>query len=245
DNPLVRRAVHLASNRQNYFKSWETGEPIFLSRWMPNGSPYATPVEQIEKMPGYRPDKTEDIATARKLMAEAGYPNGFDGVDLVTPEVALWAQVSAPAFQEDLKKALNIGSKIRIVERGVLSEAYQKGDFGVLLESGYSSGQFDPTVLWTTNLKTGASSNWARYSNPALDKLIEQVNVEMDETKRRALFAQGMDMLDENPPFYMIGFCNHSPMWNKRVRGLNLDGEGPIKRSYSDFGRVDTAWIDK
>jgi peptide/nickel transport system substrate-binding protein len=236
----VRRAIHLAVSRPNMIKSLESQEPIFISRWMPNAAPYATPKDQIEKMPGYRPDKTPDIAEARRLMAEAGYPDGFEGVDLVTPQVPSWADVGAPALQDELKRTLNIRSKIRIVERGVLSEAYIKGDFGILLESAFSSSQIDPTVLWNKHLRSGASQNYSKYSNPEFDKLLDQINVESDESKRRALFTQGMDLLDQNPPFYLIGFCAHSPMWRSYVKGLAIE-----KRPYSQWTRLETVWLDK
>ncbi len=75
DNPLVRRAIHLAVDRQSIIDAFTpVWEPAFVTRWLPSASPWATPQEEILQMPGYRPDKTEDIETARALLAEAGYP---------------------------------------------------------------------------------------------------------------------------------------------------------------------------
>ena len=47
-------------------------------------------------------------------------------------------------------------------------------------------------------------------------------------------------MLDENPPFFLIGFCAHSPMWNSWVHGIALED-----RLFSEWGRFETVWLDK
>ncbi|MFN8526192.1 MAG: ABC transporter substrate-binding protein [Chloroflexota bacterium] len=240
DDPRVRRAIHLAVKRQDMFKALSTQEPVFLSRWMPYASSFSTPKDQLEKMPGYREQKDEDIATAKKLMADAGYANGFDGIDIVTPSVAQWSEINTPAFQDQLLRTLNIKSTIRVVERGLLSEEYKNRNWHMLLEGAFQSNYIDPTVLWTSHLKTGSSFNWSQYSNPKLDAVIDQLNTEPDETKRKALFNQGMDILDEDPPFFLIGFCAHSPMWQSYVKGMAMD-----QRVHVEWGRLDTAWLDK
>ncbi|MFG1422317.1 ABC transporter substrate-binding protein [Roseixanthobacter liquoris] len=240
DNPLVRRAIHLAVSRQHMIQALSTQEPVFVSRWMPNVPPYAMPEEEILKLPGYRADKKQDIEQARDLLSDAGYPDGFGNVEMITASVTQWADINAPTFQDELKRTLKIQSRIRLVERGLLPETYKSGNFDMIQEAGYQSTFVDPTVLWTNNLRTGASSNWARYSNPKLDAIIDQVNGSSDEAARKQLFRQGMDLLDENPPFYLIGFCKHSPMWQSRVRGLAMD-----KRTFSEWGRLDTVWLDQ
>lgn len=239
-DPRIRRAIHLAVSRQAMIKALATQEPVFVSRWMPYSSPYSTPRDEIEQMPGYRGDKTADIAEARRLMTEAGYPNGFDDVDMVTASVPQWAEINAPAFQDELKRTLNINSKIRVMERGLLSEEYKKGDFDMLQEAGFESSYIDPTPLWNACLKTGGSRNWSHYSNPPFDKVLDQINVESNDDKRKDLFKQGMDLLDGDPPFYLIGFCAHSPMWKSYVKGLALDN-----RLHVQWGRLDTVWLDK
>ena len=53
------------------------------------------------------------------------------------------------------------------------------------------------------------------------------------------LFKRGMDMLDQDAPFFVTGFTAHSPMWRKNVKGLALD-----KRVHVEWGRNETAWLD-
>ena len=76
NDPRVRRAINLAVSRQNLIKAFGTQEPIVLTRWMTHASEFATPLKELETLPGYRADKTADLAEAKKLMAAAGVADG-------------------------------------------------------------------------------------------------------------------------------------------------------------------------
>lgn len=239
-DPRVRRAIHLAVSKQNLIGAISaTQEPVVLSRWMPYVAPYATPEDQLLTMQAYREEKEADIEEARRLLAEAGYADGFSGVDLVTASDPQHSNINGPAVQEELRRSLNIECEIRLVERGLLSEVYQGGDFDIVVEGAFASNFVDPTILWTVNLQSGASSNWSRYANPEFDQLVAQAAVETDAARRGEIFAQGMELLDQNPPFLLIGFCAHSAMWQSSVKGLALED-----RLFSQFGRLDTVWLD-
>lgn len=240
DDPRVRRAIFLAVSRQNIFKAYQDQEPITMGRWMPDASPFATPPAELEKLPGYRPDKTEDIAQAKKLMAEAGYPNGFGPIELVTANAAWAAEIMGPAYEQELRKSLNITSKIRLVERSLLADDYSKGTFDILVETKFDNPISDPTPMWNAYLKTGGSANVDKYSNKDFDALLEQVNKETNDAKRKELFSKGMEMLDQNPPFIITGFTQHSQVLAKYVKGLSVE-----KWRHSNWGRLDTVWLDK
>ena len=86
-------------------------------------------------MPGYRPDKTQDVADAKKLLADAGFPNGIPGVELLCASVAPHAEIMAPAIQDQLKRALGIEIKIRVAERSLLVEDEKAGRFTLVLDT--------------------------------------------------------------------------------------------------------------
>jgi hypothetical protein len=48
------------------------------------------------------------------------------------------------------------------------------------------------------------------------------------------------DLLDQDPPWLLVGYTYHLPMWQKYVKGLSMD-----QRAFSQWGRVETAWLDK
>jgi ABC-type transport system substrate-binding protein len=88
--------------------------------------------------------------------------------------------------------------------------------------------------------RTGGSQNWSGYSNPAFDALLDQIDVEIDPAKRQDLINQAMDLLDQDAPWYLIGYTYHLPMWRNSVKGLFLD-----QRAFAEWGRMETAWLDK
>jgi ABC-type transport system substrate-binding protein len=240
DDPRVRRAIHLAVDRQAVIDAFApVWEPAFVTRWLPSASPFATPQEQILQLPGYRPDKTEDIEEARRLLAEAGYPNGFETTFTAWTEAAS-SEVAVPAFAEQLRTSLNIVGTIEVIERPRTADVLASGEFDLFKADAYASPILDPYPLWNTYIRTGASQNWSRYSNPEFDGLLDELAVEIDPVKRQELVNKGLDMLDENPPFFLIGFCAHSPMWNEAVKGLAIE-----QRLWSKWGRFETVWLDR
>jgi peptide/nickel transport system substrate-binding protein len=240
NDPRVRRAINLAVSRQNLIKAFGTQEPIVLTRWMTHASEFASPLAELEKLPGYRADKTADLAEAKKLMAAAGLADGIKGVDFVSASVAPHAEILAPAFQDELRRTLGIESKIRVMERALLIEELKKGTFDMMVQTEYRSPISDPGPGWEMCLKTGGSLNFSRYSNPEFDKLLKQVNSETNKAKRKQLFAQGMALLDQTAPLYLIGFTDHLPMWRSNVKGHASEA-----RTFSELGRLDTFWLDK
>jgi peptide/nickel transport system substrate-binding protein len=239
DDPRVRRAIHLAASRPDLIKAFQTQEWINLTRWIPFGDPFATPGEEIAKLPGFRQDKGEDIAAAKKLLAEAGYADGIKGVELLSASVPPHAEVLAPAFQDQLKRTLGIETKIRVTERTLLAEEQKNGTFEMVLDTpGHLISDISP--LANTYWKTGGSRNWGSYTNPDFDKALREYDIETDQKKRADLAAKLQTMLDENPPWYLIGFTFHLPMWQKYVKGLALDN-----RAFAQWGQLQTVWVDK
>lgn len=240
NDPKVRRAIHLAVDRQSLIDTFApVWEPAFVTRWLPSASPYATPQEELLTMPGYRPDKTEDIAEAKRLLAEAGYPDGFETTFTAWTEASS-SEVAVPAFAELLRTSLNIQGDVKVVERSLTAEVLKNGDFDLFKADTYASSILDPYPFWNSYLRTGASQNWSRYANPDFDTLLDELAAEIDTAKRQEIINRGLDMLDENPPFFLIGFCAHSVMASKDVKGIAID-----QRLWSKFGRFETIWLDR
>lgn len=240
NDPKVRRAIHLAVDRQSLIDTFApVWEPAFVTRWLPSASPYATPQEELLTMPGYRPDKTEDIAEAKRLLAEAGYPDGFETTFTAWTEASS-SEVAVPAFAELLRTSLNIRGEVKVVERSLTAEVLKNGDFDLFKADTYASSILDPYPFWNSYLRTGASQNWSRYANPDFDALLDELAAEIDTAKRQEIINRGLDMLDENPPFFLIGFCAHSVMASKDVKGIAID-----QRLWSKFGRFETIWLDR
>jgi ABC-type transport system substrate-binding protein len=233
----VRRAVHLALSRQNMIKAFGTQEQMNLTRWIPYGDPFATAPDAIAQLPGYRENKTADLEEAKQLMAEAGFADGIKGVELLAA-AGPQAELLGPAVQDMLARSLGIETEIRIIERAQLGEEEKNGNFTIVIDTyGHGISDISPRAnLWW---RTGGSQNWSGYSNPDFDALLDQIDVEIDPATRQDLINQALDLLDQDPPWILIGYTWHLPMWRSKVKGLFLD-----QRAFVEWGRIETVWLD-
>ncbi len=236
-DPRVRRAIHLAVSRQNLIAAFGTQEQMNLTRWIPYGDAYATPPEEIAQLPAYRADKTADIEEAKQLLADAGFPDGIQGVELLAAS-GPQAELIATAFQDMLARSLNIQTEIRAIERSQLVEDERNGNFTLVVDTyGHGLSDISPRAnLWW---RTGGSQNWTGYSNPDFDALLDQIDEEIDPATRQGLINQALDVLDQDPPWYLVGYTWHLPMWRNTVKGLALDN-----RAFVEWGRIEPVWLD-
>jgi len=241
DDIRVRRAMHLAFNRhvatEVYQEEWLT-----VSRWT-NGEG-RTPDSETFQMPGYRKvgaGYEDDLAEAKALMAEAGFPDGegLPEFTLTTATVPGHAEILAPYFAAQMGQ-LGLKIKINAVERSLVNEEYKK-DFDFVLGTVFHSPLPNHTPQWATVLVTGASQNFGRYSNADFDAVVDKLNREADPKKREALWVEGQDILDNDPPEVHFGYTAHMPMWQNYVKGLNFP-----ERLHQEWGRFSTTvWLDK
>jgi ABC-type transport system substrate-binding protein len=239
NDPRVRRAMHLALNRQALIQAFRTQESIALSRWVSHASEFAMPSEEIALLPGYRPEKDEDIAAAQALMAEAGLAEGISGIELLAASVAPHAEILAPALQDLLRSSLNINADIRVTERALLFEEEAAGNFDLVLDTPTISIS-DFSAIGNLYFRTDASQNFGGYSNAEFDELLSAADLELDPARRAEIFRQIEDVLDQDPPWLLVGWTFHLPMWQAYFKGHNMEA-----RTQSVWGRLDTGWIDQ
>jgi len=154
------------------------------------------------------PPRERNIEKAKKLLAEAGYPDGLE-LELYyasnlppMPEIAL-------ALQEMTRPA-GITIKLIGLPRDIyLSKYWLKVNFGM---TGWGN-RVDPIALFNLAYRTGAPWNESHYSNRNLDNLIDAIAAEIDLEKRKELYAKLQKLFYEEGPIISLG-------WVKLV-GLN------------------------
>jgi len=239
DDVRVRKAIFLAVSKQALHEAFSRNEPMKLTGWMSYAAEGATSIEELGKLPGYREDKTEDVATAKKLLAEAGFPDGFGPIDMVVSSVAPHSEILAPMFADELEK-IGITSKIRVIERSQLGQNALAGEYDIQITTALSSPTQDPTPMWMQRLTCNGSQNQVHYCNPEFDKMVAALNVTSDAGERADLFAKAKAFLDEENPQYTIGFTNHLPAWRNYVKGMAME-----QRSHTHWGELTTVWLDR
>jgi ABC-type transport system substrate-binding protein len=188
---------------------------------------YSIPPEEAQKILGWDKPWADRTAEARKLMAEAGYADGFK-LQLVvqsTPEKEKYVTILADILRRELKIDTEIVVRID-AEAQKLRDAKQYGTYaqGMLALVG------DPDEV-VGYFRTGNPANFTGYSNPELDKLIDQQSTEMDVAKRKQLVNQmerliwkdipalpeGLNRLGSNYWPYVKNFIVHDASYSSNV----------------------------
>ncbi|MFC4671560.1 ABC transporter substrate-binding protein [Seohaeicola nanhaiensis] len=192
-NPLtdirVRQAFDKAIDRETMVEIVLEGLGKPADQGMPPG--FFGYSDKVEK-PVYDPEG------AKALLAEAGYPDGFE-MDLYCTSDRLPGDA---AICQGLGQMLSvIGMKVNVnaTSRTVYFPAQSRGEYSVSMNGwGTLTGEATYTLggqMHTPDKEKGLGGfNRISYSNPDLDKLIEEGMVELDEGKRREILEKAMEM---------------------------------------------------
>ncbi len=177
----VRQAIDLAIDRAAYVAEAHHGL----------GQPVGQLV--VPGIFGYAADlkpTTRDVARARRLLAEAGYPDGFDVVLEYRPGRRgdiLAAQLGEAGIRVTPKESVwtDLFSRLRRGEVG-----FYLG--GVVAQTGEASDVLDSFVHTRDEARGYGNTNHSRYSNPRADALIEEAASSLVMTRRRELLQEAM-----------------------------------------------------
>jgi ABC-type transport system substrate-binding protein len=178
-------------------------------------------------MPGYNPNlKTwpYDLARAKQVLAQAGYPHGFKTTILAngsSPAQALVEQV----IQQDLAK-IGITADIKMAIGSTYTtlisqpKAVSIGDTSWTLDFPDPSDFIDP-ILTSTAAVTGGS-NFAFYRNPTVDALAAQADQTLDQTKRYALYHQLEQIIVDDAPWVPLYTPENATLVSPRVTNFYM-----------------------
>ncbi|MGE3595143.1 MAG: ABC transporter substrate-binding protein, partial [Dehalococcoidia bacterium] len=231
DDARFRKAVHLALNRQEIVSLGWGDEGDLLGGIPPSMGDFAIPAAELEQMPGYRANKDEDLAEAKKLLAAAGLENveveWFD-TELAIPS----GQIVPPQLQK-----IGIRSKVNRVEYGAYKTAENNREYGAFF-GGYTVDAEPDAVLRVYSYSTG-SRNYNENADPRIDQMIDAQVSEVD-TKRRAQLVQELQR-------YMIETNAEHLLANGRTfKALQAQVRGFLVPPWSDSDRQDLTrtWLD-
>ncbi len=145
-----------------------------------------------------------DVEAAKKLLAEAGYPNGFEVTmdcpnDRYVNDEAICQAVAAMLARANVKVQLNAQPKAKYFEKAGPTAKYDSS-FNLL---GWTPGSFDSwNVLGNITHCRDASGkggqfNYGGYCNPQVDALADKILVESDTAKRDAMILEAFKIVHE------------------------------------------------
>ena len=199
DNQLVRQALCYAIDRQGIMDMVADGHGTAVgSSIYPAFTKYFLP-ELVDKYP-------HDVAKAKELLAQAGYPDGFD------------MTISVPNnYQPHMDTAEVVAEQLR--EAGI-NVTIQPVEWSTWLDTIYNGRQFQATLVGVdaANMTARAmlerftsdyGKNFINYNNPAYDALFQQAINAQDEATQTDLYKQMETMLaDTAANVYIQDLCD-------------------------------------
>ncbi|WP_346768819.1 ABC transporter substrate-binding protein [Crystallibacter degradans] len=222
DDNRVRQAFRLAVDREQMIEQVLSGNGSI-------GNDLYSPFD-----PGYAsklPQRVQDIARAKELLAEAGYPDGLS-VELVTAPIQAGAVEAAQVFAQQAAAA-GINVKIRRVDTTTFfGDGYLQWDFA---QDFWYTRNFLPQVN-NSSLPT-APYNETHWDHPEFNELVAQAKGTLDPDKRNELIAAAQEIEYNEGGYIIWGHPNQADAYQQYVAGLVPNRTG-LALSGFEFRRV-------
>lgn len=171
------------------------------------------------------PPKKANITEAKKLLAEAGHPNGLEATLIASDRPAVRAQL-AVALREMAKPA-GFDIKIQTMPHATyLDQVWKKGAFYIGFYNMQATADGIFSLLYTSN----ATWNETRWNNAAFDKLIGEARQVIEPEKRRALYGEAQDLMYAEVPSIIPVFFDLLTAQRSYVQGYQLHPRGAVFR---------------
>ncbi|MBI2910355.1 MAG: ABC transporter substrate-binding protein [Chloroflexi bacterium] len=212
DDVRVRKAVHLAFDRQQDIRIAMEGRG--KAGWIfPPTSTYAIPEGDLEKLPGFRQPKDADVAEAKKLLADAGVPNGFK-TDLVFRTGPTYEP--QPTFVHNQFGKLGIEVQLRTLDTAPFAEATSQGRFDTAAVY-FCTALTDPNDLLTYFVGDDPR-NYSRLKDAEVDQWFKEQSRTLDLNKRKDIAFKIQRKLLDTVPAIVLGWHAHIMGWYPKVR---------------------------
>ena len=227
DDARVRQAMAYAISRE------EVAQKAFDG--------FAQPLWGPALIPPYWAGNTDkyysvDLAKARQLLADAGYPDGFKAT-LTTSTTTSYHTAFATVVQAELKK-VGIDVEISPLDGAVATANWRKGDFEMYPIRWWGSDFIDPDGAFRPTFTCQGSYNNSRFCFEPFDELILKGLTVSSVEDRKAAYQSAMRVLAEQQPWvFLVAFDRFQAM-KAYVKGYTAF---PNASQYA-FREV---WLDK
>jgi len=207
DNPKLRTAIRICQDHARLL------ELAYRGKGAPAEDHHVAPVH-----PEYAdmPVPKQDIERARKLVAEAGYPDGID-LRIDCKKDPPWELAAVQAMAEMWSKA-NIRVKINVMPSAQYWDVWDKTDFG------FTAWTHRPLGVMVLNLGYRCNVPWneSHYCNPEFDKLLDVASSTLEVDERRKHMAKLQKLLQDDAVIAQPLWRSVFAAGSKRVHGYKL-----------------------
>ncbi len=220
DKKEVRQAVCHAINRDQIIKTLLEGFAGRLDGPLGRG--------QYGYDPNLKPNYDFNPEKSKKLLAQAGYPNGVD-VELQTPVGRYTLDKQVTEAMTAMLNAAGFRAKLLTPEWPTLWANVQKGQVPFFYMG--RGSVLDPSAAFHQYFRTGGSPRIG-YSNKKLDELLDKEQQEFDPEKRKQYLREAMSLITEEAPacfmwrhkllWGLSSKVDYSPLPDGRIYGLDM-----------------------
>ena len=200
DDLRVRQAFNYALDKERLIETFAGGNALVANGPLPPG------------LPGYGGLEGEsypyDVEKARVLLAEAGYA---DGADLGTLTFTTQGYGDAGAYITAVitmwQEALGVTIQPVVLDPFAYYDQLYAGNFGHFFASGWCADYPDPQNFLDILYRSGSEQNLARFSDPAIDALLDEARIEQDIAARLAMYQEAERRIVKAAP---VVFTSHA-----------------------------------
>ena len=233
----VRRAVSMAIDRQKQVDTLFEGHGII--GW---GVPYIYYTDKQPTLAQLGPWSQYRPAEAKKLLAEAGHPNGFDTTLFYYeyfPQMTSQVQV----VQQDLKRNLNINVKITKLDYTTYYGRYVESKWDGMawgFQSGHAVGLDERTYQY---MHSKSTKNFFRVNDPVIDELTTKLRQTPVQADQRALTKKIVDREFDQVLRMWMPYDNGFLVFQPHMR----NGAAAALRRTDGYGSpaISRVWLDK
>lgn len=162
-------------------------------------------------------DYEADLAKAKELLAEAGYPNGegFPIIEYMTNDSGYNKPVAE--YLQSAWKELGVTMDIKIVEWSTFTPTRRAGDFQIC-RGGWVYDYDDPSNMLNL-LSSTSGNNDGKYSNPEVDKLLEEARTTADKTEHYEKLHAAENLILEDAAISPLVYSSDYYLQNPNLKG--------------------------
>jgi peptide/nickel transport system substrate-binding protein len=240
DDKRVRRALTLALDR---YQGSQALSKIAIVKEVGGvqvpGTPFATPPAELEKLAGYGHDIGKARAEARRLLKEAGVPDGFSftyknrGIPMPYEAIGVWLI--------DQWRQVGLNVKQEVVEASAYyGQVLRPGNFELAadFQCGYT---VEPDLdLYKFESSDVSPSNYSRYKDKVLDDLYEKQGRAVDPEERKKIIREFERRLLDEEAHYL-----YTLQWHRIIPHSSKVHGWTITPSHYLNQQLDTVWLSE